>query len=252
MSSKAIFVVNTYTKAEDTRGFCPDKKYPGLYNAINNLVIPSQKKYAADCGADYIEIKDTEKITGRPWLDACWRNLTILQDMVDSPYSEILFLDCDIVIEDCAPDIFNNTYSGHPVNKKNATVAQDRLKSLGYGEVEKKYMHNTCCVLYTREIFELYSCFLKLPIMEKIKSDFISGSFPNADMDVMPIICKAYDSVLQTKLNIRYNALRPEGRLGALRPGNFWEKFYEEGNEAYFTHYVGQNKKELVERYLDQ
>ena len=65
--------------------------------------------YAADCGADYIEIKDTEKITGRPWLDACWRNLTILQDMVGSPYSEILFLDCDIVIEDCAPDIFNNT-----------------------------------------------------------------------------------------------------------------------------------------------
>ena len=243
MSSKAIFILNTYTKDQNA-----DVRYSGLYDAINNFVIPNQKNYAKLCNADYIEVKDD---SSGYWASLARKLMTFI-DMAQSSYDEILFLDCDIIIEDIAPDIFTahqGQYSAPKVNSRafsggfTALEHQGRIKDKFNIYVDLKYMHNTCAVLYPRKVFEKYAEFLSSnKIVSKMKDIILSSGKTGdnwGDMCVLPIVCSFCDMQVKYHLNEKWNTL----------PASYNDYWGNYNGDRYFTHYPGINKTELVKRY---
>lgn len=247
MSFKAIYVLNTYTKNQNE-----DVRFSGLYDAINNFVIPNQKKYAKLCNADYVEIKDN---SSGYWASVA-RKLMIFIDMAQSSYDEILFLDCDIIIENIATDIFTEhqgQYSAHKIDGNSKAFSggftalehQGRIKDKFNIYVDLKYMHNTCAVLYPRRVFEKYAEFLSSnKIVSKMK-DIILGSGKTGDkwcdMSVLPIVRSLCDMQVKYNLDQKWNTM-PESF------GPYWKNY---SGDRYFTHYAGTNKMLLIERYKE-
>jgi len=236
MSSKAIFILNTYSEDD------------ALYDVVNNFVIPNQKNYAKLCNAHYVEIKNNSR---GYWESVCSK-LMLFVDMAQSSHDEILFLDCDIIIEDGAPDIFKE-HKGQYVapniigrsfcGKFSPLEHQERIQDKFNIYVDLKYMHNTCAVLYPRRVFEKYADFLSSNQIVAKMRDIICNSGKTgdkwSDMEVLPIVCSLCDMQVDQNLDQEWNTMPPSN-------GPYWRNYKD---DRYFTHYAGHNKAELIKRY---
>lgn len=162
MSSNAIYVVNTYKE-----GVGADKrwsKHGSLYKAVNDFVVPSQRRYAERCGVDYVELKDEpEEYEGNPYHSACLRNVTMFKDFAESQYERILFLDCDILISENASNIFEDLlyFSAGGIDAKKAKEHQEKvLESSLNVRVPSGYFFCTGVAMYPREVFEAYAKYI--------------------------------------------------------------------------------------------